>query len=144
MTFGIQPGTYSYTILWDNYGKRAGIPEKLLSPVWLWSVMNISKLFLKLQGIGRCREACVLLYQLFRVIYTRNPPYNYLPIINMHRNSVQWQDRKKIVNVLNKWHVRALSVANLSSIRTGVWKNHWAWKRSCPPSIFHWNRTPYS
>jgi len=24
------PGTYSYTIIWDNYGKRAGIPEKLL------------------------------------------------------------------------------------------------------------------
>ncbi|KIM47394.1 hypothetical protein M413DRAFT_439074 [Hebeloma cylindrosporum] len=28
-----RPGTYSYTIMWDNYGKRAGIPEKLLSPV---------------------------------------------------------------------------------------------------------------
>ncbi|KDR71869.1 hypothetical protein GALMADRAFT_143638 [Galerina marginata CBS 339.88] len=27
-----KPGTYSYTILWDNYGKRTGIPEVFLAP----------------------------------------------------------------------------------------------------------------
>ena len=84
--------------------------------------------FLKLLGIGRCREACVLLYQLFRVNYKWNPRYNYLSIINMHCNLIQWHDRKKTATVLNN----GPSTANLSSIRTGVWTNRCVWKRSRP------------